>query len=268
MSGDNYDLTWNDFGRNAERTFQNLASDSRFTDVTLISDDRIRIKAHKIILSSCSNFFNQILSETSTENPLLFLKGIHHFELEAIVKFIYMGTTEVSQEHLDKFMRAATDLQIEGLQNRKKDENIHENGIDYQKINTNEDYSYYSPKTKHQEFDLTTKQNTIDSSAVLPAFKTRHFERKGDGSYFCDKCDYKTTILSNLKSHILSKHEGVKFKCDQCFREFSSKTNLQTHIHSKHEGKKYTCEQCTIEFSSPAMLSNHKTKHHRYLEIE
>ena len=76
MSDDKFDLTWNDFGRNAEKTIRNLANDSLFTDVTLLSDDCKRIKAHKVVLSSSSIFFRQVLSETSADQPLLFLKGI------------------------------------------------------------------------------------------------------------------------------------------------------------------------------------------------
>ena len=54
MSDEKFNLTWNDFGGKAERTIRDLVNDSVFTDVTLISDDRKRIKAHKIILSSSS----------------------------------------------------------------------------------------------------------------------------------------------------------------------------------------------------------------------
>ena len=261
MQDDKFDLTWNDFGRNAERSFRNLANDSLFTDVTLISDDRKRIKAHKVILSSCSNFFNQILSETSTENPLLFLKGIHHRELQAIVKFIYVGTTEVSQEHLKNFMKAAVELQIEGLQENKVAEDI----VNHQelKIYEHED-SYYQPETKDQEFDVTLNQNVNNSVDDLYHFKTQNFERKDDGNYMCDECEYKTTSLGNLKTHKLGKHEGIKFKCSQCPREFSARSNLHNHIRSKHEGKKYTCEKCFMEFTHPPRLSEHKAKHHKY----
>ena len=89
MSEDNYHFTWNDFGRNAEETIRNLANDSLFTDVTLLSNDYKRTKAHKVILSANSNFFRQVFSETSTEKPLLFLKGIQHSELQAIVIYLY-----------------------------------------------------------------------------------------------------------------------------------------------------------------------------------
>jgi len=189
MLDDKFDLTWSDFGRNAERTFRNLANDSLFTDVTLISDDMKRIQAHKVILSSCSYFFNQVLSETSTEKPLLFLKGIRHQELQAIVKFIYVGTTEVSQEHLNNFMKAASDLRIEGLKENEISQDMLDNVADCQDLHTNEpEDSYYQPDKKPQDFDVALHQNGDNSSVV----KTPYFERGEDGKYMCAECAYKT----------------------------------------------------------------------------
>ena len=208
--------------------------------------------------------FDLTWHETSIENPLLFLKGIQHKELEAIVKFIYIGTTEISQEDLNNFMKAAADLEVEGLKEYKSHEESHEDVVNYEELNTNED-SYYQHETKHKQFDLAVYENTNDSSNVLPNFRTGHLERNENGSYSCDECEYKTVNTDHLKRHILGKHEGVKFKCDQCPREFTTKTNLQTHVHSKHEGKKYSCEQCSIEFTHPSSLSKHKTKYHKYL---
>ena len=57
MSDEKFELSWNDFGRHAETIVRNLANESQFPDVTLISDDRRIIKAHKIILCSSSSFF-------------------------------------------------------------------------------------------------------------------------------------------------------------------------------------------------------------------
>merc|ERR1712179_810879 len=135
MSDEKFDLTWNDFGSNAVNTIRNL-----FTDVTLISDDRKRIKAHKVILNSSSQFFKEILIETSSEQPLLFIKGIKHAELAAIVKFIYVGSTEIAQEDIGKFMKAAEDLKIEGLQEKNNSPNEFELTGEYGHDNINTDY--------------------------------------------------------------------------------------------------------------------------------
>merc|ERR1712098_45727 len=122
MSDEKFDLAWNDFESNAINTIRNLLTDTQFTDVTLISDDRRRIKAHKFILSSCSLFFKQILAETSTEKPLLFIKGIEYSELSAIIKFIYLGRTEIAEDDLGNFMKAAKEFQIDGLQGGRNGE--------------------------------------------------------------------------------------------------------------------------------------------------
>ena len=241
MLNEKFNLLWNDFGRNAERTIRSLAEDSVFTDVTLISEDRRRIKAHKVVLSSCSEFFKDILVETSQDHPLLFLKGTHHSELQAIIQFIYKGATEVAQGDLDKFMKAAADLEIKGLKESKGVvEDNHENIDNIQNLKTNNAYydledenAYYKQETNYRVYDVEVNQDPTHSS-VLSELKIGNFERKEDGFYSCDECEYKTNKSNNLKRHKLGKHQGVKFKCDKCSCEFSQQGHLQTHIKSKH----------------------------------
>merc|ERR1719508_80687 len=120
MSSEKYSLSWNEFGTSAQSTFRNLIGDKDFTDVTLVSCDRKQIKAHKVILSSCSQFFHQILLENPHQHPLLFLKDIRYSDLLAIVQFIYLGQTEVAQDDLNHFMEAAKVLQIQGLNENDK----------------------------------------------------------------------------------------------------------------------------------------------------
>ena len=69
-----------------------MLNDVNFTDVTLVSGDGIQIKAHKIILSACSQFFQHILVPYSVDfshKPVVFLKGIEEQELTAILQFMY-----------------------------------------------------------------------------------------------------------------------------------------------------------------------------------
>ena len=115
MSSEEFSLSWGQFGSSIKTAFKNLLNDQHFTDVTLVSEDNKQIKAHKVILSSSSKFFNQILLDNPHQHPLLFLKGISHSDLLAIVKFIYLGQTEVAQDDLNEFMGAAKVLQVQGL---------------------------------------------------------------------------------------------------------------------------------------------------------
>ena len=124
MATEKFSLSWNQFGSNAQNTFQNLVNDQNFTDVTLVSADHKQINAHKVILSSSSQFFKEILLKNPHPHPLVFLKDIRHNDLLSIINFIYLGQTEVGQEELEQFMAAAKVLQVEGL--NEKEENITE----------------------------------------------------------------------------------------------------------------------------------------------
>ena len=110
MSEEKFSLSWNEFASSTQNTFRNLIIDQNFTDVTLVSGDNKQIKAHKAIISSCSQFFNQILLSNPHQHPLLFLKDIRYKDLQLIIQFIYLGQTEVSQADLDSFMEAVIEL--------------------------------------------------------------------------------------------------------------------------------------------------------------
>ena len=111
-------LAWDEFQWNVSRKIQLLLEDQEFTDVTLVSKDKTKIKAHKIILSMSSNFFKEVLSDNPHPHPLLYLGGVDHQVLQAIVEFLYLGKVEVKQECLQDFMDTALALQIEGLDSK------------------------------------------------------------------------------------------------------------------------------------------------------
>merc|ERR1719186_827932 len=108
-------LSWSEFESCASSTFIDLLSDQDFTDVTLVCDDDKQIKAHKVILSSCSPLFRRILTNNPHQHPLIYLNGIIFDNLQSVIKFIYLGQTEVEQDDLELFMKAGKDLQIKGL---------------------------------------------------------------------------------------------------------------------------------------------------------
>ena len=62
-------LSWNEFATNAPKTFKQLWREQDFTDVTLATEDDQQIKAHKVILSSSSDFFRNLLLRNPHPNP-------------------------------------------------------------------------------------------------------------------------------------------------------------------------------------------------------
>ena len=95
-------------------TFRHIWNDQNFTDTTLVTGDNQQIQAHKVILSSCSLFFRNILLKNPHQNPLLYLKDIRHKELKMVLQFIYMGQCELGQEELEPFLATGKDLVVIG----------------------------------------------------------------------------------------------------------------------------------------------------------
>ena len=148
---------------------------------------------------------------------------------------MFVGTTEVSQKDLSKFMKAAAELQIEGLQeNKMADDNQEHTNQHTTYLDNKDGYSYSGSEERQEEFDLAPYQE-INESSTLNDCKVENFERNADGKFSCDVCEYKTNKSWNLKVHKLGKHEGIRFRCDQCNQEFSQKSNLHTHVKSKHQ---------------------------------
>ena len=60
-------LKWTDYQSNWDRSLSELRNDTDLADVTLISEDKVKFSAHKVLLSSCSNMFKLILKEPTMQ---------------------------------------------------------------------------------------------------------------------------------------------------------------------------------------------------------
>ena len=97
-----FNLTWHTFSVHGQELFKNLLETQELTDVTLISDDQHQYKVHKFILSACSTVFRKILT-CNPANSSIYLRGIHHEELESIIQFIYLGEATLYHERMSEF---------------------------------------------------------------------------------------------------------------------------------------------------------------------
>ena len=110
-------LKWNDFQTNVTSSFNKLRNEDDFYDVTLVSDDHLQVSAHKLVLSSCREYFKNILKVNKHSHPLLCLEGINSSELNTVLDYIYQGEIQIYQEHLDRFLAIAQRLKLDGLLN-------------------------------------------------------------------------------------------------------------------------------------------------------
>ena len=115
MESEKYCLQWNNFQKNIASSFKYLRQDIEFADVSLVSADNQKIEAHKVIMSSASNFFRSILNGSKHSHPLIYMRGIKGKYLKSVVDFIYHGQVNIEQEDLNDFLQIAEDLELKGL---------------------------------------------------------------------------------------------------------------------------------------------------------
>ena len=108
-------LKWNDFQSNTIKTFSRLRNEEDFFDVTLVSDDQKQMMAHKVVLSSCSEYFKNILKTNKHSHPMLCLTGLTSMDLENILDYAYHGEVQIFQEDINKFLDLAQILKLDGL---------------------------------------------------------------------------------------------------------------------------------------------------------
>ncbi|KAK0077159.1 hypothetical protein PV325_004342, partial [Microctonus aethiopoides] len=115
-------VSWNSHQSNMHSAFPKLLSSEQFVDVTLACDGG-SIKCHKVVLSACSDYLERLLLDIPCTHPIIFLRDMRMWELQALVEFMYRGEVYVEQQQLAKLMQAAEALQVRGLSSQGRDNN-------------------------------------------------------------------------------------------------------------------------------------------------
>jgi len=113
---ENFALRWNDFQANISSVFKHLRSSTDFQDVTLVSGSGDEIRAHKVILSACSPYFQSIFRTVSSPHPVIVMPhDVQHEEMMSIVDFMYYGEVGIPENEISRFLTVAEQFQVRGL---------------------------------------------------------------------------------------------------------------------------------------------------------
>ena len=248
MDQDKYTLHWHTYSDHLRDILKEMSSDDSFADVTLVTDDKKQIKAHRNILSACSSVFKEILQiNTNNNHPVIYLRGIQYPEMESILQFIYLGEAKFYEERIKDFLTVAKNLEIREVAKGIEDGDSTETETEESQIEADD----VAEPSKQDIDNATEGQHKTHSRPVTKGCK-----------YVCQQCDKAYYDSSTLRKHIKSAHEGVKFACDQCDKQFTDQGNLTQHIKSVHEGVKYACNQCDYQASTQSNLTAHTKRKH------
>jgi hypothetical protein len=114
MADNAFHLKWNNHLQNMYSQLETLYTHQSLVDVSISCTDGI-LKAHRVVLSACSPYFESIFRDNYCKHPVLILKGVTSREMQALLKFMYKGSVEVLDADLQSFMYTANELKIRGL---------------------------------------------------------------------------------------------------------------------------------------------------------
>ncbi|XP_046396281.1 longitudinals lacking protein, isoforms H/M/V isoform X5 [Ischnura elegans] len=107
-------LRWNNHQSTLISVFDTLLESETLVDVTLAAEGQY-LKAHKVVLSACSQYFQELLCHHLEKHPIIILKDVTFQELKALIDYMYRGEVNVSQEQLSALIKTAESLKIKGL---------------------------------------------------------------------------------------------------------------------------------------------------------
>jgi len=231
-------LKWNDFQSNITKSFGRLRNEDDFFDVTLVSDDRHQLSAHKLVLSSCSDYFKTILKQNKHSHPLLCLEGISSRELNNVLDYIYNGEVQICQENLERFLEIASRFQLEGLiggEDNSQDDILEEvvNNITDDKSEL-EILKVSSSKSSVRSADLVKNVLSVNASDLTSAEDINRqieelIEKVGVRQYLCKPCGKVSTKKSNANEHAETHMEGLSFACQMCDKIFRTRNARRLH---------------------------------------
>ena len=262
-----FSLKWNDYQSNWNQSLARLRNDKESADITLISDDKVKFSAHKILLSSCSKIFKFILEGNFHTNPLLYLSGVSSVNLGFILDYIYHGEVNLFQEQLDSFLESAQKLEIEGLLG----DNTDQEQEDTLWQNDNDNFDVFQ-KQDAKNTDNHDYQQSVDGNKSLARVgendtKPRHYNRGLSSSTQVARfyvASMTAEEIEKKKNELYQKVDNV-WSCMACSYTTTNRSScdIKKHVETHLDGLCYTCTLCNKEFRSENSLLNHKYRMHK-----
>ena len=282
-----YTLRWDTFQKWTEESIKDFYQDSDYTDVTLITEDMQVFVSHRIILSSSSDFFKEILGKIKRfQGQTLYLKSIQGSIFSLLLKFIYGGEVTVSQQLIPNFLSAAADLKIKGIHFEDFKDPLRNEGDtgspsiegiqrEIEAIKDEEkngDFPCPDDLSKDTEDSIKTDVNVPINQKIKQKKKSKcsniknKKEKNTAEDFKCvyDTCDVTFNSSREVKKHIMKTHSRPRkeklFGCDSCEKKFPTKHEAEIHLRFRHGNpeKKYSCGDCNKKFLHNGELKMHQ----------
>jgi len=275
MSSEDFLLKWNDHHKLFFAGAEDIRCSEEFTDVVLSAGEKI-FRAHKLVLSICSPYFQGLFRKLGPEKHVIFLKDIRAAHLELLLQYMYKGEIKVQEDELVTVLNVAQSLEVRGLtentESQKKERSASPRRVSpppapaakrqrTQQVELSEEYSRQSvpvvkQETAHQAvIDVEQEQSYHgggemyheDSGSMVPAEEGYEpYEEYGGEEYYGEPGADTRVFESELT-------------CTECGKVFTRKGDLLTHF-KVHTGERpYHCRKgCQMSFKTSSNRARHE----------
>ena len=203
--GDRFTLQWADYQKSVATTFVNAKISQDFTDVTLVGKD-FELNAHRLVLSSGSDFFQRVFNRTKHHHPFVYIHGIQKVNLESVLSFLYNGEAIVAQDDLEQFILTSKELGVRGVLDQTEDND------DEVSTKQNKEIGEIGPEEREDGNNQIINQLNFKRKSSAWSY----FQRLTESLSVCKMCgkevQTKSSNTSGLWRHMSSAHKDIDIK--------------------------------------------------------
>lgn len=153
---ENYQLKWHSFSSYMHSCVAGALFNETFADVALYTVDGLCVMAHKFILSSCSQYFHQVLKlapRMVTTLPLVVVlpPEISYKTLKILVQYMYSGESTVSKDILQQVLRGGDILKVKGLWRPKEEQEAPQKKVVKSPVNNSSQVAQQEPEKQRSD---------------------------------------------------------------------------------------------------------------------
>ncbi|CAH2095661.1 unnamed protein product [Euphydryas editha] len=270
-----FSLRWHNHETSVIGALGRMLTTGALSDVTLSASGAL-LRAHKLVLAACSQYFAQLFKEIDAENnTLVVVLGCEAAELRLLLTFMYTGEVTASRRCLPALLRLAHTLQVSGLTDA--DNNPH---LTQPQEPTNEPTSPIN-LDKSDSPDFITHDEQAEINGTIDIRKEQESNETDRNKDKISKLDqivqnlYSTHRIGNFISEVTTppipilgetpdferKWRSNSSVCTICHKRLSNQYNLRVHMET-HAGRRHACRACSHVSRSRDALRKHVAYRH------